>query len=557
MLRHLLIVTWLIGTTLTTSYSLNYSPDFMNLKCFNCTYSNVTSFQLSYNNISSISLTNNNILTIHFNQNQNDSIPINLGSMPNLQGLNVSNNKLSDFPYSLLSYPKWQTLDMSFNGIVYLTKPIVTNSQHLHLQNNKIQELSDSLFQDCPNLERLDLSNNKLKQVKLKTFSNLKDLSSLNLSKNQIQTIYGHLSLSKLNKLDLSENLIQTLSKNMFNKVPLNLNELDLSHNKLTGFSSDTFLQLLSLKSFSLQGNNLTKSINSLRLPYHLKNLDLSTCSLQEIDQCTFQNLKDIQNLNLEYNSLLCDCHLNSIINMYGSSVHIKTCRNSSIEINETLINSLELKCQPQTCDNWNPNINSGASSNLNVSTEIDKGRVRIKWMTSLIVNSFHVSISDSSENQIEEIRLKYEHEYSFDTDSAFVTYHICVNALDRDNDVISKKCITVFMKDANMITGIVAGLLALIPCVFGLIYITCKDRNYHKLNSDRQVSTKPVKKSDLQQTNDKKVPVKLASPQGNHNQGFQSDEDKLNSQNQNGEKLPQTCVEIPENPNNDQLTYL
>ncbi|XP_029646782.1 toll-like receptor 6 [Octopus sinensis] len=556
MLQHLLIVTWLFGATLT-SYALNYSPDSINLNCFNCTYSNVTFFQLSYNNISSISITNNNMLQLNFNQNQNDSILINLGSMPNLQGLNVSNNKLLDFPYSLLSYPKWQTLDISSNGIIYLTKPIVTNSLHLHLQNNQIQELSDSLFQDSPNLEILDLSNNKLKQIKLETFSNLKNLSSLNLSKNQIQTIYGPLSLSKLNSLDLSENLIQALSKNMFSEVPLNLNELDLSHNKLTEISSDAFIQLLSLKDFSLQGNNITKSINSLRLPYHLINFDLSNCSLQEIDQCKFQNLKDIQNLNLEHNSLLCNCHLNSIINMYGSSVHIKTCRNSSEEIDKALINSLELNCKPQTCNNWNPNINSDASSNLNVSTEIEKGRVRIKWMTSLIVNQFHVSIKDSSENQLEDITLKYEHEYSFDTDSAFVTYHICVNALDRDDDVISKKCISVFMKDANIITGIVAGLLALIPCVFGLIYVTCKDRNYHRLNSNMQTITKPVQKSDLQQTNDKKVPAKLAAPQGNHNQGFQSDNDKLNSQYENVEKLPQTSVEIPENPNNNQLTYL
>ncbi|GAB1609326.1 toll-like receptor 6 [Argonauta hians] len=551
MLQRVIVVCWLFGAVLTAADTLQYAPEIMDCTSNCSALSNITTLQLSRINITSVSLTDDFVLYVTFNEALNDSHSLNLTLFPDLQQLNVSHNGLMEFPHSLLKFPRWKTLDVSFNEIVELTEPLVTNCQTLWLQSNEIHRLSDNAFHHCPKLETLDLSNNKLEHIKLQTFSKLRHLSTLDLSKNHLETLDDPLTLPKLKSLDLSENLIKSIHKEVFTKSPLSLGQLNLSHNNLTHFPPDIFTRLYSLRSLSLQGNNLTNNIKFLQLPYHLQNLDLRDCSLEDIHPCWIKLLKDIKSLNLEENFLSCNCDLYSIIDMYPASVHIDTCNMAGKQMNVTRNESLHMKCSPQACDNWDLNPQRLDSASLNISTVVEKGTVRITWVTSLVVDHFLVSINSSNEKLLEAI-LRYEHEYSFNTHSAFITYLICVEAFDRNNKILANKCITITLADANIITGIAAGCLGLIPCIIGIIYVTFKDRNYKRLNLELYNS----KAEEEKNTKSNGLPAKLVPAlKEQDNKAFQNDHNNSVTTNGNSENPAATHVEIPVNSSNGQST--
>jgi Leucine-rich repeat (LRR) protein len=104
--------------------------------------------------------------------------------------------------------------------------------EYLYLDNNEIQELHSSTFNNLPLLKKIFLHNNQIKELEPNIFNNLPSLCALHLQDNQIQELQPGIfnNLSRLQKLNLYENQINTIQPGVFNNL-LNLTKLKLYDN--------------------------------------------------------------------------------------------------------------------------------------------------------------------------------------------------------------------------------------------------------------------------------------------------------------------------------------
>ena len=134
-----------------------------------------------------------------------------------LKSLNTSCNRLSHVD--------------AFSGLVVL--------QELNLANNRLNTLSDHLFQGLGNLSVLRLDYNHIKIISSSTFQNLSSLNVLNLTGNQlnvlkkVQTI---LLFTHLQELYIASNGFTFFQSQDISNKSIGLRVLDLSQNPMRIF---------------------------------------------------------------------------------------------------------------------------------------------------------------------------------------------------------------------------------------------------------------------------------------------------------------------------------
>jgi toll-like receptor 2 len=186
--------------------------------------------------------------------------------------------------------------------------------QYLSLKACKIRKIYEDAFHGLTRLSYLDLSGNvELKSLSSDTFLKLTVTASLNLSSNPqldfrrainftkitwLDLSFCNLSslppigpLSKIHNIDLSNNeIVEFTGQEYYGFEHLELNNLNLSHNKIALFSINKMNQLLpSLKSLDIGDN-----------PF-----DCQSCALPEFKLFLTENTHLIQNLGSN-NSLKC-----------------------------------------------------------------------------------------------------------------------------------------------------------------------------------------------------------------------------------------------------------
>jgi Leucine-rich repeat (LRR) protein len=208
----------------------------------------------------------------------------------------------------------------TFTGLNSLSK--------LDLSANKIKKLANGVFYSLKNLKTLDLHLNDITQIESNAFVDLPNLSYLNLDSNKIATLkniqFGknllelYIRYNTLSNLDqvhsvglkflcTSNNLIQSIHS--ISLVP-NLENLDLSQNRLIKLEASSFWSLKKLKYLNLSGNKLDlesqfSSVSYFRMQTLLENLDLSFNEIKFLDSnVTFQQLSALKALNLSHNRL-------------------------------------------------------------------------------------------------------------------------------------------------------------------------------------------------------------------------------------------------------------
>uniref|UniRef100_A0A2L2YLK1 Insulin-like growth factor-binding protein complex acid labile subunit n=1 Tax=Parasteatoda tepidariorum TaxID=114398 RepID=A0A2L2YLK1_PARTP len=195
------------------------------------------SLNMSYNNISSIppsaftKLVSLQKLDISHNrvsslENKTNGI---LEDLLSLEVFNASYNHLSfisdrSFPKSPWIPYKIKHIDLSHNFIPVITKTFddgMTKVEVLKLQNNILNEIRPEVLSNLTYLRHLDLSGNELPKLPKGTFGlNLRDLEELDLSNNRLGSIDVEevLSMKKLRLLDLRENRFATFYEEL---IPL------------------------------------------------------------------------------------------------------------------------------------------------------------------------------------------------------------------------------------------------------------------------------------------------------------------------------------------------
>lgn len=205
-------------------------------------------------------------------------------SIKSVKNVYLSNNYLSEINFNFFD----KNFKNSIESIVLKNNSLdripslseLKSLNYLDLSHNRIQDLSE--FEACQSsLDTIDLSENLIENLRYNfSISLKKSLSSLVLNSNKIHELDNFKDFDQLNNLQLSGNKLVSLSRTTFENLP-KLAHLDLSHNLISKIDNDTFDSLVEL--------NL---------------LDLSHNQIETIQSEYFKNLKNLQKLFLQSNRI-------------------------------------------------------------------------------------------------------------------------------------------------------------------------------------------------------------------------------------------------------------
>ncbi|KAK8899010.1 hypothetical protein M9Y10_001306 [Tritrichomonas musculus] len=223
-----------------------------------------------------------NLSLIDLSFNQIESIPKELFEcFPNLLRLFVHFNKITDIPSEIIYCQFLQRFNISFNPIKKLPK-LPTFIEEFSASNCLLEEFNISLFSDMPTtsqdkqliLKKVDLSGNKIESFLL-----LPSIQVLNLSQNRIKKM--PILTPSIKNLDLSMNQIESKVESMPIGVSAkSLIDINLAHNNLTEVPQLQGAD--SLQYITVCGNEIQGSFDVTKYR-QLKRLDISGTNIEII----------------------------------------------------------------------------------------------------------------------------------------------------------------------------------------------------------------------------------------------------------------------------------
>nr|XP_023017878.1 leucine-rich repeat-containing protein 1 [Leptinotarsa decemlineata] len=175
-------------------------------------------------------------------------------------------------------------LDFSRCGISEVPNEVYANSptlEVLHLEGNKLKDLSPQLFQ-CIDLRYLNVSDNEIRAIP-PLISKLTNLQVLIFSKNVLDGVHPNLDkLSKLTLLDLSMNDLGRVPDAIMSLI--NLQQLCLNDTGID-FVPANIGRLSNLRILELRDNNLCELPKSIRRLTNLQRLDVSDNNLSNLTE--------------------------------------------------------------------------------------------------------------------------------------------------------------------------------------------------------------------------------------------------------------------------------
>lgn len=176
---------------------------------------------------------------------------------------------------------------------------------YLDLHGNNIFNLTN-VFQNLPGIQILDLSFNKITILNILDFKELPNLKQFYLQNNGLEII-TNTPLSYLQQPNIhnytnnSEFHVSTISLEL-----QNLESLNVAHNLITNFQSDTFELLGGLRYIDLANNNIRWLPNGLFVNLgFLQTINLAANKFIQFDGYQyFRESKNLKSLNLSHNEL-------------------------------------------------------------------------------------------------------------------------------------------------------------------------------------------------------------------------------------------------------------
>lgn len=251
-----------------------------------------------------------------------------LKPLQKLLWLSLDNNEIEEISEtSLYNLGELQYLNLEANKLKKIPANLLHKNVHKNLRDvrlsfNKLRVLRTGQFASLDKLQTIVLTGNLLKDIETGAFRNLPNLVSLILSHNKLSVINrrSFSDLTHLQKLELQYNSLNDFSLSVFDNCTQHPDSpmfLNLSHNVLRHLlPSDNgatlnppLVQLLDL-SFNFISRIPDLFLNSLSL--NLRSLDLSHNHLTDIDDTSLQQLSNLQILRI---------HNNKILNMQKSAL--------------------------------------------------------------------------------------------------------------------------------------------------------------------------------------------------------------------------------------------
>ncbi|XP_032176783.1 platelet glycoprotein Ib alpha chain isoform X2 [Mustela erminea] len=114
------------------------------------------------------------------------------GTLPRLEKLVMSYNKLKSLPLLGQALPALTILDVSFNELTSLSPSVLSGLgglRELYLRGNKLKTVPPGLLRPVPQLEKLSLADNKLNELPLGLLDGLGNLDTLYLQGNWLRSV--------------------------------------------------------------------------------------------------------------------------------------------------------------------------------------------------------------------------------------------------------------------------------------------------------------------------------------------------------------------------------
>lgn len=245
-----------------------------------------------------VKIAHTNITHIHpdtFKQNVNLK-KVALVANPSLNNINLNSPHLEELVITN-GYLRTITADMFIN---------IPTLDHVDLRNNNIDTIMPNTFDSLVHLDELYLAHNNLKALP-KTLFAKNVISVLDLSHNSLETFDNEM-LHNMNNLDISYNRIKHIGPKTFGKME-KLTALDLSGNDLRDLDENIFINNSHIQKLVLDNN-----IHLDKLPengfqvrennFEIHSFSCKNCNLQSLAKDTFKTMTSMLILNLSHNKI-------------------------------------------------------------------------------------------------------------------------------------------------------------------------------------------------------------------------------------------------------------
>ncbi|XP_030570398.1 leucine-rich repeats and immunoglobulin-like domains protein 1 [Drosophila novamexicana] len=247
-----------------------------------------------------------NTLVVQCGEGQLDVLPIALN--PSIQRLVIKSNKIKTIDSSIQFYAELTFLDLSQNHLMTIpqrTFAYQKKLQEVHLNHNKIGQISNKTFMGLSAVTVLNLRGNLISELHQGTFSPLLKIEELNLGENRIGFIDPKAfdGLKQLRILYLDDNALTSVPDPVIFQAMPSLAELFLGMNSLLTIQSAAFQDLKGLTRLELKGASLQNiSHDSFLGLEELRVLDLSDNRLPRIPSVGLSHLVRLEQLSLGQN---------------------------------------------------------------------------------------------------------------------------------------------------------------------------------------------------------------------------------------------------------------
>ncbi|KAL3200260.1 hypothetical protein MRX96_043523 [Rhipicephalus microplus] len=309
-----------------------------------------------------------NVTELHLDGNNLRYLPLVSESLPNLQFLSLSENKIASIPSN------------AFKGNIELTK--------INLTDNIISGISKGAFRGLPSLKALDLTENLLSSINSSITDDLGTLQSLSLDGNNLTFIPNALltsNMEELTTLTINRNPLIRFREDFTTEGSLPaLRTLSIDHGNISIIASNDFLGFPSLSMLSLRHNNIVKvSPGAFKPLKKLQVLDLGYNVIEILPSERFQGIDHLQVINLTRNNI-------ADVSRFGTDLqrleHLDLSFNKVSRIHEGVFSSVYGLKGLWLRDNQIVWIAVNAFANLTALVSLDLRNNRLAYLSSSVL---------------------------------------------------------------------------------------------------------------------------------------------------------------------------